>query len=271
MSNLQELHDFAVDLARTAMATMAASKPQPDDAATKKDPADWVTPFDQAIERHTRSEIARRYPQHRVIGEEYGAADSPSTGTFTWYVDPIDGTTNFVHGLPWASFSLAGYDEHGVAVGVVADAARAEVLSAVRGGGAWINGEPARCGSATGLAGGILLTEWSGNQPWPGMFDVLTQVAARFGATRIMGSCALALASVGVGRAAGALLPGRYNLWDVAAGALIAREGGAHVSAKDGVDEGVPADGVLAAVPGAADEILGLWRAAAPAAAVGAS
>lgn len=270
MNSLVELHDFAVGLAQTAMTMMAAARPRPDDAATKKDPADWVTPFDQAIERHVRQQIAECHPRHRVIGEEYGVTDDPPEATFTWYVDPIDGTTNFVHGLPWASFSLAGCDEHGVAVGVVADAARAQVLSAVRGGGTWIDGEPARCAPGTGLAGGILLTEWSGGQPWPGMFDVLTGVSARFGATRIMGSCALALASVGVGRATAALLPGRYNMWDVAAGALIAREGGAQICGRGGLDDAVPADGMLAAVPGVTEEVFGLWRAAALPAPVGA-
>ncbi|GAA2575204.1 inositol monophosphatase [Dactylosporangium fulvum] len=257
---LKALHEFAVELAGAAMRTIAASRPEPATAGTKADAADWVTPFDREVERLTRDEIGRRFPGHRVVGEEYGAGDGDG---FTWYVDPIDGTTNFVHGLPWSSYSLAGFDEDGVAVGVVADPARGEILSAVRGGGAFADGLPVSCRQVDSLAGEVLLTEWSKNRPWPGMYTVLTEVSDRFGATRIMGSCALALASVGAGRAAGALIPGRYNLWDVAAGALIAREGGALVHGRDGVSGGVPEDGILAAAPGVADEIWQLWRAAA--------
>ncbi|MFD2762916.1 inositol monophosphatase family protein [Micromonospora eburnea] len=256
---LHALHTFAVELAGAAMRTITASRPEPATAGTKADAADWVTPFDREVERHTRDEIARRFPSHRVVGEEYGGTDGDG---FTWYVDPIDGTTNFVHGLPWSSYSLAGFDSDGVAVGVVADPARGEVFSAVRGGGAFIDGRPVGCRSAGSLAGEVLLTEWSKNRPWPGMFAVLTEVSDRFAATRIMGSCALALASVGAGRAAAALLPGRYNLWDVAAGALIAREGGALVYARDGASGGVPEDGILAATRGVAKEVWRLWRAA---------
>ncbi|GAA1569640.1 inositol monophosphatase [Dactylosporangium maewongense] len=259
-SELKTLHEFAVELARAAMRTIAGSSPQPATAGTKADAADWVTPYDREVERLTRDEIARRFPDHRVVGEEYGGGAGDG---FTWYVDPIDGTTNFVHGLPWSSFSLAGFDETGVAVGVVADPARGEILSAVRGGGAFADGLPVSCRPVSSLAGEVLLTEWSKNRPWPGMFAVLTEVSDRFAATRIMGSCALALASVGAGRAAGALIPGRYDLWDVAAGALIAKEGGALVHGRDGVSGGVPEDGILAAAPGVADEVWQLWRAAA--------
>lgn len=276
-ARLGELHAVAVELAGWAVEAIAAGRPEPAAAGTKANPGDWVTPFDRAIERHVRAEIGRRFPGHRVIGEEYGAgpvdggaADGGRAGgdagdpagepEITWYVDPIDGTTNFVHGLPWASFSLAGYDRAGVAVGVVADAYRGEVLSALRGGGAFSGGTPVRCRTGTPLSGGILLTEWSGGFAWPGMFDLLREVSARFGATRIMGSCALALASVGAGRAAAALLPGKYNRWDVAAGALIAREGGAAVYDRVGPHDGVPEKGILAAAAGTAEEVWQLWR-----------
>jgi myo-inositol-1(or 4)-monophosphatase len=86
----------------------------------------------------------------------------------------------------------------------------------------------------------------------------LDRICAAPAGTRIMGSCALALALVGVGRCSGTVLPGHYNSWDVYAGALIAREGGAAIYNSRGVDGGIPMDGILAAPPGVAPL---LWRA----------
>lgn len=75
---------------------------------TKAHAADVVTDLDLSIERHVREEISRRFPQHAIIGEEYD--DRPGSG-FTWYCDPVDGTTNFAHGIGWHAFCLAMADE----------------------------------------------------------------------------------------------------------------------------------------------------------------
>jgi myo-inositol-1(or 4)-monophosphatase len=279
VSGPDDWHEAAVRLARWASATIAASRPDPAQAETKVNAGDWVTSIDREVERHVRAELHRSFPGHLVIGEEYGAdpgtgsadpqaghpadqragggADEAGAGEVTWYLDPIDGTTNFVHGVPWVSFTLAARDERGPVVGVVADAHRGEVFAAVRGHGATLNGAPLRCAGDAAITGGVVLTEWSRQDAWPGMYDYLTRVSARHGATRIMGSCALALATVAAGRAAGAVLPGHYNAWDVTAGVLIAREAGAEVYDRAGPHDDVPMNGLLVAAPKAADE---LWR-----------
>ncbi len=254
---LEEWHDLAVGLAAWATEVIANGRPDPATSETKVNAGDWVTSFDREVEQHVRAELRRLLPGHRVVGEEYGADADAGDAAVTWYLDPIDGTTNFVHGLPWVAFSLAACDERGAAVGVVADVYRGEIFSAVRGGGARLDGLPVRCAQDAAVTGGVLLTEWSRQDAWPGMYDYLSRISATCGSTRIMGSCALALATVGGGRAAGVVLPGHYNAWDVAAGVLIARESGALIYDREGPHDGVPLHGVLAAPPGSAEE---LWR-----------
>jgi myo-inositol-1(or 4)-monophosphatase/deoxyribonuclease-2 len=206
--------------------------------------ADWVTPTDLAVEQMVRDLLRLRFPDDGVVGEELEntpvAPNQP-----VWYVDPVDGTTNFAHGLRSCSFSLALADEAGLAVAVVADVWRNEVFSAVRGQGARCGPRSARCRTDTSLTGSLVLTELAGAAPWDGMTDLVVALGRRSCATRILGSSALSLANVGAGRAAAAVL-GRANPLDVAAGVLIARESGALVSVGTAVDRVLgPDDPVL--------------------------
>src|SRR5262249_46270015 len=95
--------------------------------ATKTGPTDLVTDADRAIERHVRDTVLLHFPDHRVVGEEFGG--TPDNGP-TWYVDPIDGTTNFARGVPWFSFSVGIVVNGALVAGVVADLVRSEVISA---------------------------------------------------------------------------------------------------------------------------------------------
>jgi myo-inositol-1(or 4)-monophosphatase len=260
------MREFAVELAHDAIALIGGARPSPLAADTKADQGDWVTPFDRAVELETRARIAARYPSHGFVGEEFGQDDRlpRDEAPIVWHLDPIDGTMNFVHGLPWVAFSLAAVAPSGVVAGVVADVYRREIFSATRGGGAWLGDARVRCAEPKSLAGGVFLTEWSGQAPWPNMYDYLDRIASVPAATRIMGSCALALALVGAGRVTGTVLPGRYNSWDVYAGALIAREGGAVLYGRNGPHDGVPMDGVLASPPDTARSLWQAWTASVP-------
>jgi len=250
---VDELTAYAID-------RIVADRPRADQIATKTSDADWVTETDLAVERHVRELVHARFPQHRIVGEEYGEseADAPPA---TWYIDPVDGTTNFVHGLPWSSFSVAVVDDAGAAVGAVADPYRREVLSAVRGRGARRNGEPTRCADTASLVGGILLTELTMQSLWAGLPELMRAVAEQGCVTRIMGSNALSLASVGAGRALATLI-GQFGPVDCHAGTLVARESGAVVLARSGGSEPVVGEGVLCVVPGVAAELRRLWEAA---------
>jgi myo-inositol-1(or 4)-monophosphatase len=248
---LDELAAFAVD-------RIVAERPGADQIATKSGPADWVTETDLAVERHVRNAVLERFPDHAVVGEEYGTTGAGRPAA-TWYVDPVDGTTNFVHGLPWSSFSAVVVDEAGPAAGTVADPYRREVLSAVRGRGARVDGVIARCSAATSLAGGIVLTELTAQALWPGMEALMASLAAQGCVTRIMGSNALSLASVGAGRALATAI-GAFGPIDCLGGMLIAREAGAVVVARAGGVEPSTGEGLLCVAPGVAAEIARAWR-----------
>jgi myo-inositol-1(or 4)-monophosphatase len=224
---------------------------------TKTGATDLVTDADRAIEQHVRDTVLRHFPEHRIVGEEFGGTSDSGP---TWYVDPIDGTTNFARGVAWFSFSV-GIVAHGRLVGgVVADLARREVVSARAGHGTTLDGNPVRCADVTGLPGEVVLTEWSRSRPWPGMIAMLERLVQHDCTTRIMGSSALSLATVASGRAAAAVL-GRYNPWDVLGGIALAREAGAAVLSRQGlVDTALPpGDGLLVAAPGVADAVRRAW------------
>jgi myo-inositol-1(or 4)-monophosphatase len=228
------------------------TRPGRDGISTKTTDADWVTETDLAVERHVRETVRERFPNDRIVGEEYGTTEAADARA-TWYVDPVDGTTNYVHGLPFSSFSCAVLDEEGAAIGAVADPYRRELLSAIRGRGARRNGEEARCVETETLTGGIFLTELTMQSLWNGMTTLMGSLARAGCVTRILGSNALSLASVGAGRALATLI-GDFGPVDCHAGTLIAREAGAAVRF-----EGTS---VLCAAPGVVDEILGLVRGA---------
>jgi len=250
---VDELAAFAID-------RIVAERPRADQISTKTSAADWVTETDLAVERHVRDAVRERFPGHGLVGEEYGASEADGAAA-TWFVDPVDGTTNFVHGLPWSSFSVAVVDDAGPAVGAVADPYRREVLSAIRGRGARLDGRPVRCSDAETLVGGIVLTELTMQSLWPGTAELMGACAARGCVTRIMGSNALSLASVGAGRVLATVI-GRFNEVDCIAGSLIARESGARVRSRSGADRPVLGEGLLCVAPGVADELVQLWEAA---------
>jgi myo-inositol-1(or 4)-monophosphatase len=212
------------ELARWAIDRIP-NRPAQDEIGTKTSAADWVTETDLAVERHVREAVHERFPDDRIVGEEFGATDEADARA-TWYVDPVDGTTNYVHGLPVSSFSICVTDEAGAAAGLVADPYRREVLAAVRGRGARKDGEPVRCSEATTLMGGIVLTELTAQSLWPGMTELMAALAAAGCVTRIMGSNAFSVAAVASGRALATVI-GRFNPGDCLAGALIATEAGA--------------------------------------------
>jgi fructose-1,6-bisphosphatase/inositol monophosphatase family enzyme len=243
------------ELAARAIDRIVAERPREDQISTKTSRADWVTETDLAVERQTRAAIEARFPGHRIVGEEYGTS-GPDEPAATWFIDPVDGTTNFVHALPWSSFSLCVADEEGPAAAVVADPYRREVLSAVRGRGARLNGAPTRCSPAAELVGGIVLTEMVGQTLWEGTVALMAALVPEGCVTRIMGSNALSLASVGAGRAVATVI-GRFGPGDCLGGMLIAREAGARILARS--DPPAEGETLVCAAPGVADALLRVW------------
>ena len=249
----------ALELASRAV-TLITNPRGPTEHALKDGIADWVTSTDLAVERLVRDVLAERFPDDGVVGEEFHNAPVPR-GRPVWFVDPVDGTTNFANGLRICSFSLALADDAGVAIGVVADAWRNEIFSAVRGAGARCGDQPLHCRPDTTLQGGVILIELLGTRLWHGMIDLMNALEEERCVTRVIGSCALSLANVAAGRAAGVVLGGA-NPIDVAAGVLLARESGAVVRVGPAVDRVLgPAElgsrpALLAAAPGVLSALL---------------
>ena len=200
----------------------------------KKSAIDLVTDVDLAVERRFRALIAERFPDHQILAEELGGAATVPAGP-CWVFDPIDGTTNFAHGLPIFCASLA-LEIDGVAeVAAVYDPNRKELFTAERGGGAFLNGRPLRASSATRLVDAMLVTGFP--------YDVHTRVdeiVGLFGrfvgtarAVRRLGSAAIDLCYVAAGRMDG-FWERDLKPWDIAAGALIVAEAGGRVTRMDG-------------------------------------
>jgi len=197
-----------------------------------KGTVDLVTEADRAAEALIAARLRGAFPDHRLLGEEGAREDpaAPAGSPYRWLIDPLDGTTNFAHGLPHFAVSIGLEDGAGPLAGVVYDPMRDELFTAARGGGAFRNGQPLAVSGTDDLVRALLVTGFS--------YDLRrreAQAAAwrdflvRVQGIRQTGSAALNLCYVAAGR-----LDGYWEWgiapWDVAAGALIVAEAGGAVS-----------------------------------------
>lgn len=209
---------------------------------------DLVTEIDHQSEKFLLNEISQRWPDSRFVAEESGESGQ---GELIWYIDPLDGTVNYAHGIPIFCVSIACAWEGKTRLAVVYDPMRDEMFSAERGRGAHLNARPLKVSRAAELHQSLLVTgfpydAWTAkvnNLEYFGRFARITQGVRR------LGSAALDLCYVAAGR-----FDGYWELslkpWDVAAAGLIAEEAGARVTdLQDGVDYLSPPQSVLAASP----------------------
>jgi myo-inositol-1(or 4)-monophosphatase len=217
-----------------------------DFAIGKKGTIDLVTDVDLSVERMFRSLIAERLPDHQVLAEEMGGAAGRPAGA-CWIFDPIDGTTNYAHGIPIFCSTVA-LEIDGVAeVAAVFDPTRQELFTAERGGGAYLNGRPLRVSGAAALVDAVVVTGFP--------YDVhqrVDEIVGLFGAfvgqaraVRRLGSAAIDLCYVAAGRMDG-FWETDLKPWDTAGGALIVSEAGGRVTNMDGSDFDSRAGHVLA-------------------------
>jgi myo-inositol-1(or 4)-monophosphatase len=186
-----------------------------------------VTQADRASEAFILSRLQALFPDHAILSEERGGVNSGGGSTPLWVVDPLDGTTNFAHGLPIWSVSIACLVGGRVLAGVVHDPSRGECFTAARGLGARLNGGEIRIANETRLGDALLVTGFP--------YDVRNASAdnldhfARFIKTsrgvRRLGSAAIDLAYVACGRFDG-FWEMKLNAWDIAAGSLLVEEAG---------------------------------------------
>jgi myo-inositol-1(or 4)-monophosphatase len=219
--------------------------------STKTTPTDMVTHYDGACESMIAERILAARPTDGILGEE-GTSRAGSSG-ITWIVDPIDGTTNFLYDLPTWAVSIAAADAEGPLVGVVVAPALGETFTAVRGVGAWRNGEPIACSTATDLAVALVATGFG--YAASDRVRQARRVRSMIGELRDIrrfGAAAVDLCFVACGRLDAYFEEGLHP-WDVAAGGLIAAEAGCLLSDFSGGPLR-PAE-TLAAAPGIADAL----------------
>lgn len=226
---------------------------------TKDSPFDWVTDTDRTLERHTRRVLTAEFPGIPVVGQEFAAGVGAHDAPYRWVVDPVDGTANYVAGVPWCAYSLALIDSSGPVVGVVADPYRAQIYAAARGRGARANGKPVRLIDRGCTEGAIVCTELAHKGPWPGMGEFIERAAEARAGVRVLGSAALSVAQVALGHAIAAVLHS-YHEWDVAGSVALAIEAGAVVLDRRGEGNTLPTDGLLVAAPSAAEQVLAWWQ-----------
>ncbi len=193
-----------------------------------KGDVDLVTQADRESEALITGQIRARWPQHDLIGEEGARRETGSD--YRWYIDPLDGTTNFAHGFPIFCVSM-GLEYKGERIaGVIYDPTRDELFAAEKGSGAFLNQQPAHVSKVGNLAEALVATGFPSHKRHknPNIY-FYHQITLRTHGVRRAGSAALDLASVACGRIDG-FWEFNLNPWDTAAGVLIVEEAGGRVS-----------------------------------------
>jgi myo-inositol-1(or 4)-monophosphatase len=227
----EDLLALARQLAQAAASVLRA---RPDDlgVSTKSSPTDVVTVMDRAAERVILDGLAAARPTDAVVTEE--SAARAGTTAVRWLVDPLDGTVNYLYGLPYFAVSIAAQVDGELTAGIVLDVDRGVEYTATRGGGAHRDGVPIACSPLTDLSQALVATGFS--------YEASRRVVQARSMTMILpavrdirrfGSAALDLCAVACGRVDAYFEAGMHE-WDWAAGALIAREAGARVDGLSG-------------------------------------
>jgi myo-inositol-1(or 4)-monophosphatase len=202
----------------------------------KKGVIDLVTEVDLEVERAFRATIAERFPDHVVLGEEFvEAGQRESVAHMCWVFDPVDGTTNYAHGLPIFCSALSLEIDGEPHVAAVYDPSRRELFTAERGQGAWLNGAPLRVSSAATLIDSLLCTgfPYSVQQDPAELVGIFGEFIAKARAVRRLGSAAIDLCYVAAGRLDG-FWEMKLHPWDMSSGALIVEEAGGTVTNTQG-------------------------------------
>jgi myo-inositol-1(or 4)-monophosphatase len=198
---------------------------------------DLVTDTDMAVEAFLKARLEQVLPGSTFVAEE--SASSLTPGEDCWIIDPIDGTTNFAHGVPFVATSIGLWRNGGVALGVVDIPVMGETFWATRGGGAWCNGEPVHVSRRMPLAESLVATgfPYTISEKVDEVVDRLRRVLVEARGVRRCGAAAVDLAYVAAGRYE-AFYEDDLKPWDTAAGWLLVEEAGGAVTSFDGTAYG---------------------------------
>lgn len=224
---------------------------------SRKGVQDLVSEADRQVEALIIERLRQLFPEDGVLGEESGAQGSRER---LWVVDPIDGTNNFLRGIPYWSVSVAYVRDGNAEIGVIYDPMAEELFAACRGAGVARNGEVVSASGSDDLSKSVLGFAYSRAHPPERYGQAVRQLLSASGEYRRMGSAALMMAHVADGRLDG-FYSSRLNSWDVLAGVVLAREAGAWVSDFLVGDSLWDGNAVLACAPGLRSGLLEILRA----------
>ena len=204
-----------------------------------KGPGDFVTMTDKKVEEILIEELRKARPKYSVLSEEIGEIKNDDSEDFKWIIDPIDGTSNFLHGIPHFAISLALENKKEIICGIVFDPIKNEIFSAEKGNGSYLNNQRMRVSARKKLKDCLIVT--GGPRQNHQNKELCMEEYKRFSSKvlipiRKMGSAALDMAYVAAGRCDG-FWQRNLNYWDVAAGILLVKEAGGYVADFSGKDK----------------------------------
>jgi myo-inositol-1(or 4)-monophosphatase len=223
-----------------------------------KSPNEFVTKVDEAAEAAIIETIQERYPEHAFIAEESGATGDSD---HVWIIDPLDGTTNYIHGFPVFAVSIGLRIRGRLQLGVIYDPNRQEIFTAIRGQGAQLDGRKIRVSGHLGLEGALIGTgfPYRSQDDLPKYLGMLEKVLRKTAGVRRPGAAALDLAWLAAGRIDGFWEYG-LQIWDIAAGSLILREAGGLISELEDESDYLESGNVLAGSPKVHDALKALFH-----------
>jgi len=227
---------------------------------SRKGPADFVSKADLRTDQRLRDELGRARPAFGFLTEESGAHEG-SDPRRRWIIDPVDGTTNFLHGIPHFAISVALEEAGQIVAGVIYQPVSDELFWAERGAGAYLNDRRLRVASRSQLDEAVVGTGLPqyGRPGDPAYVAELREVMEKAAGIRRMGAASLDLAYVAAGRF-DAFWETGLDIWDIAAGVILVREAGGRVSRTDGGEDVIGSGSVLASNDALHGRMLRLFR-----------
>jgi len=224
-----------------------------------KGPQDFVSEADKAVEMHIRDLIEAAHPDDGIVGEE--GDSKPSATGYTWIIDPIDGTANFISAIPAWTVVVAVVRDDRTQIGVTLDPLHDELFVAVRGGGATLNGAPVSCPPDAVLTRGTVGTGFSNRISRTAAVDLIGRILSAGGLFHRNASGALSLAYVAAGRLIG-YVEEHMNAWDCLAGQLLIEEAGGRIEQQSAGAMIAGGGRVVAGSAGVFDELVAMADAA---------
>lgn len=248
---MHNIGEFTCTIVREAGVLLKKLREEPLVTTEKESHADLVTVADPMIEKFLISRILSSYPTHGILGEEGTYKEAESHKETLWVIDPIDGTTNFIHGFPFYGISVAVVHRGIGLVGVVYNPMTDELFFAEQGKGLFLNGQRIKMEKSLQLKDALISTTmfWSDNETRDAIHPSVIHLYKETRGVRMLGGAAVTLCELAKGTFGAYYMP-MLNAWDYAAGSLIVQEAGGIVTRLDGtLLDSTKHGGIIAAHP----------------------